>query len=280
LAFYFASSRLKILRDLNQSGRAQAEFIGALDGLNREERMDLAKESCLAETELECASEHTGCDFLQQLAVRDRSSSLDGLEASLALVRQANCADEPIKAFAEIKDVLSPAAQTYVEALELKLKGQNKQATQELKKIISSADGGVLSLEAVSALLDNDPKTTHTALSIWREADEEQMGWRHLGWRLTQNLLSSQHPFEALEIGLRLKQAGFIPLELQKTLVIAAFKSGNLDSAQALLASYSGPEPSLREPASLDESKEEFSSIYKQLIELRRQKAQPNGTSL
>jgi uncharacterized RDD family membrane protein YckC len=284
LAYYFASNRLKVLRDLNQNSRAQTEFSAAFNGLNREERIDLAKESCISETELGCsvehASEHMGCDLLYSMALKNRPTPLDSLETSLALTRYASCAVEPRKPLAELKEILSPGVQAYAEALELKFQGKNLKAVENLKKIVSSADETSLSLEALSSLIEQDPKSVRNAFLVWAEADEEQMGWRHLGWGLSQKLLSSGHALESLQVGLRLKKSGFNPVELQRTLIVAAYKSGNLDSAQALLAAYAGTEAPSREPASIQEVSSEFTTIYHKLLDLRTQAAHSNRSDL
>ena len=269
LAYYFATKRLQAKLDLKYETDIRSDFLASIDGLNREERISFARETCLAQTQLSC-DQHFSCGKLLEFTSAfkaERELSFENPSTVLAIARAVRCEDQPELYKKFLAQVEIAPGRDLIEASKLMAEGKTKSATKLLSSLAKQEDFVDIRAEAAALLLENANAKTdlETVSSDWSELEKTSVGWRYLGWQLHKAYLQRSDFARALEVGRQLKVAGINSTALQKNLVIAAYESDQVQEARDLLAELDQPkiEESDRAPASA--SKTQFEKIVELL---------------
>ncbi len=260
LAYYFAVKRLQAKLDLKYETDVRSDFLASIDGLNREERISLARETCLAQTQLTC-DQHFACGKLLEFASAFKAESelsFENPSTVLAIARAVRCEDQPELYKKFLSEVEIAPGRALIEASKLLAEGKKTSAVKMLKSLAKQDDFVDIRAEASGLLLDYaNAKTDLEAVSTeWSELEKTSAGWRYLGWQLHKAYLQRSDFARALEVGQQLKISGINSLSLQKNLIVAAFEADQIDEARELLAEIDLPKADGldRVPASASDS--------------------------
>lgn len=276
LAYFFANKRLQAKLDLKFERDINSDFISALDGLNREERISLARETCLLETQLGCGNQFA-CNKLLDFASAFKGESELSFEnptTVLALSRAVRCENKPelFDKFASAVEL--PAGQLLIQSEKLLSENKKSSAVKMLKSLAKQNDFEDIKSEAVALLVESGAQADLESVSNqWSEVEHTSPTYRYLGWALHKAYFDKKDFNRAFEVGQLLKNSGLNSSELQKNLVIAAYESHQTDEARDLLAEFdrSNVETSeLRAPAS---AKDDHDSHFEAIAQLLRSSA-------
>lgn len=274
LAYYFAAKRLQAKLDLKYETDIRSDFLASVDGLNREERISLARETCLAQTQLTC-DQHFACTKLLEFASAFKAESelsFENPSSVLAIARAVRCEGQPELYKKFLSEVEIAPGRSLIEASKLLAEGKKSSAIKMLRALAKQEDFADIRTEASALLLAqaNEKTDLEAVSSEWTELEKTSPGWRFLGWQLHKAYLQRNDYARALEVGQQLKVSGINSIALQKNLIVAAYEADQIDEARDLLAELNGElnvETSQldRVPASVDTSEKHFESIAEKL---------------
>ena len=274
---YTSRERAKALWRLGQKSEARLAMRSSFDLMETGARVELARWFCYNETaEDGCSGETaTSCGLLSE-AVERGERWLSSPEVAAAYVRGASCSANADKdTWTEVKEKLpSGEAKKYVEALSLlesPSAGEHEEGLKLLKKMASGSEGeGQFYVEANVRLteLAAGVDELEQIRTKWLALDEGEDSWWVLGRQLIGRLNTLKAWDKALAVGLRMTESDRFDRQVYRSMVIAAYRSGQSRMALGFLENLAKLDQPImsRQPASIDE----FEDVAKTLLGEKR----------
>lgn len=277
---YLNRERAKALWQLGETEKSQAVFQASVALLTPTGRVELSRWFCAEETAGgNCeTSEKSACATLRTSVNRSPNLMMES-GVSAAYVRTELCSNDgkitEDRARQIGEQIPEKSGQTFLLAV-AKLGGaSHEEALADLEKLASARDNDdPFYLEANLKLADLavNAKDLEPVLKRWKELTPESDAWRGLGLKITNRFGAFGQWSDALENGMKLLRADFRDRQLEETLVVAAYRSGQSEMAKRFLTQLNSKmERALRIPASAEPaSPSEFEKIAEELKESRR----------
>lgn len=282
LAYYYSMKRLQAQLELKRETDINQDFLASLDGLNREERISLSRETCLAETQMGCSGAKLSCQKLLEFSTSfktEKELSFENPQSVLAIARAVRCENKP-ELYEKFQSAVEiPAGRALLQALELKSKGKIKDAMTMLKSLSRQKELSEFRVESLALLseLSQKPAELESLSSEWGEEEPSSISWRYFGWALAEAYFNLGDYSRAFEVGQKLKDSGFNSVEFQKKLVVAAYRADQVEAAKELLVDLDALESETkvveRLPASSEKEANDLEEQLQKISEVLRASA-------
>lgn len=280
LGFFLARERSKALWQIEKRDEARLAMRASIDALDASQRVEMARWFCFNETsEAGCSAQSRVSCGLLDAAVESADHWLAEPEVATVYLRGLSCEPELSgERLASLEPKMpDDESKTFVRALQRLAERKREEAVELFKKVASKGEKqGPYFIEANTKLVDlaDDETELDSVFKTWKGIDPGEEGWDFLGGRLMERFNALSAWGKTVEVGLRLAQdEGGMKSRFAKTLVVAAYRSGNESLALGFLEkipsrewSSTETEPS-RSPASADS----FSEVVRALTSLREQ---------
>lgn len=240
LAPFYESKRARALWALGRLPEARSSWTSSIASAAPDERIELRKDRCSFELERGCAEEtRRACaSFVEDAA--QATEALADHEAAVAFVRGGECAEGLAWSAKAAKSAMpSEEGKAYVDAIERARSGNPSAAKEALKAYLATASGGdpmTFDAQARLAALASTVAEAEEIRGSWQKSEFDGDAWSRAGRVLMRRFLELGAPKKALAAGLALRDRDPFNSEIGKTVVVAAYRSGDSKAASELLA--------------------------------------------
>ena len=257
LSFFLTAERAKALWALGQKPEARSTLKASIAGFDFDQRVSLTRWFCFAETsDAGCTTQaRTSCDLLAASVVKD-PVLLGDPEVTVSYLRGEACADRlSSKRLAQIKkDAPDSSTQAYLSAL-IELKKNEESGRLAIAALAEDEDdAGPFITESRLKLveLSQSEKDLAAVREAWLDDDPRAEGWLQLGRILMEKYNSYKSWDQTIEIGFKIGESEQLNANLVRPIVVAAYRSGQLNMAAGYLQTYFKAAPSLESPGVLE----------------------------
>jgi uncharacterized RDD family membrane protein YckC/tetratricopeptide (TPR) repeat protein len=242
LGFFVTSLRAQALWQTGQVEQAHLIMTTSLDHFAQNQRIELARWFCAADSVDGCASQAaSSCRSLLDAVEKNPSTEVSSPEVAEVLVRGEECVHGDKANWSALKENIKVAeGLSYIHAVELLQVGQKAQAKHELQSLLETVEDEnpfYYSAQAKLAELSPKPEELSEIKTSWLQGGGEiDESWAVLGHRLFEHYSSEQNVAAALQVGELLQSIEPFNMPLAKSLVVIAFHSGQIKEAQRLLS--------------------------------------------
>ncbi len=275
VAAQIARERTKALWSLDQKAEARLALRSSADLVDVNARVDLARWFCFNETLTEGCSDdaRVSCGLVTE-AVDRFDGWLMKPEVSAAYIRGSQCKGVmTVARWNELENQLPlPEAKAFARAMALVESGKKEEGVEQLKLMASVTGGGTgaFFLEANAQLADlaESSKELSDIESSWAKLESANENWKPLGSKILKKWVQLRAWDKALSLGLKISEGDRYDRGLYRTMVVAAYRSGQKQMALGLLENFNRLQSmgSARQPASADG----FDEIVLELARSRR----------
>lgn len=242
IGYFFARERMRALWNLDKKSDARLAMRSSIEALDSEQRVEMAQWLCFNEASSEGCTDDTryACNLMRS-AVDHESRWFESPEIVATYVHGESCrGDLNEKHLTELRERLPEGqGKDYVQGLEFLRQNDRKKATQVFRKIASDHEQNetfFVEANVQLAELAESPAELKQLKSAWMAMQPSEL-WRYFGLRLTHRFTALRAWNESLEVGLRMIETDRNDRQVYKTLVIAAYRSGDSRLARGFLDS-------------------------------------------
>jgi uncharacterized RDD family membrane protein YckC len=288
---FYSRERTKALWSLDRRDEARLSARSAIDTFDKEQRGEFARWLCDQETKSgRCESASLwSCDVLAA-SIDKNEQWLGTPEVATAFIRGEACRNRDWPAWlAKIEPKLPDAeARSFVKALRALTAGREKEGVRGLKEIASDiSHRSAFFFEANEKLVSiaKSAAELEPVIRTWAKLEPSE-AWAHLGHELVARLGEVQDWSRSIEVGLKLLETDRFDREVQRKLVVAAYRAGNRSMAAGFLSALAQADQALnkqpsaesRRPASTDEFQVVAEELAKDLVsEASKEPGSPVG---
>ncbi len=242
IGYFFARERMRALWNLDKKSDARLAMRSSIEALDPEQRVEMAQWLCFNEASSEGCTDDTryACNMMRT-AVDRESRWFESPEIVATYVHGESCRGDLNEKHLSELELRLPEGQgkDYVQGLEYLRKNDRKKAAQIFRKIASVHEQNetfFVEANVQLAELAESPTELNQVKSAWMAMQPSEM-WRYFGLRLSGRFTAMRSWNESLEVGLKMIESDHNDRQVYKSLVIAAYRSGDSRMARGFLNS-------------------------------------------